>query len=114
MDQAAWIGNAINSDVSSGAITGSSPSFGRYCVAVAEAAAFSAANVYFFCLTAFSAPNTRFFHLMYFFRIVAGFFSPQVFFMFPKKCVCLSNLTDGLRTDHDNLILRNLHSKFCL
>jgi hypothetical protein len=38
------------------------------------AAAFSAANMYFFCLTFFSASNKSFFHLMYFFRIVGAFF----------------------------------------
>ena len=34
MDQAAWIGNAVT-QMSALAVTGSSPSFGRYCMAVA-------------------------------------------------------------------------------
>ena len=52
---------------------------------------------------------------MYFFRIVASFFSPQAFFMFPRKNVSVfQNLTDSLRTDQNNLILRNLHQKLCL
>ena len=48
---------------------------------------FSAANMYFFCLTAFSASNTRFFHLMYFFRIVADFFHLKFFSRFQEMCL---------------------------
>ena len=55
---------------------------------------FSAANIYFFCLTAFSASNTRFFHLKYFFRMMAGFFHLK--FSCPRKCA-FQNLTDGFQ-----------------
>ena len=93
MDQAAWIGNAINSDVSSGAITGSSPSFGRYCVAVAEAAAFFRCKRVFFLPHSFFCLKHAFFSPHVFFPHRGWFFSPQVFFMFPKK-MCLSFKSD--------------------
>ena len=60
------------------------------CAAVgtpAETAAFFRCKRVFFLPHSFFCLKHAFFHLMYFFRIVAGFFSPQVFFMFPKKNV---------------------------